>query len=90
MDKADTNNLEHSHNHSLLVEQSGWRLLVTILLNFIITIAEIIGGILSGSLTHLVQKYLIWSSQSKSTTWIRRIAGVFVLLGGVHFIYTTF
>ena len=44
----------------------------------------------AGSLTHIVQKYLSWSSQSKATIWIRRAAGAFVLLGGVYFIYTTF
>lgn len=41
----------HSHNHSLSSETSGWRLAVTIMLNFIITIAEIIGGLISGSLS---------------------------------------
>ncbi len=41
---------EHSHHHHS-AETSGWRLLVTIVLNFVITIAEIIGGILSGSLS---------------------------------------
>ncbi len=41
----------HSHNHSHSAETSGWRLLVTVILNFIITIVEIIGGIISGSLS---------------------------------------
>ena len=41
----------HSHNHSHSSETSGWRLAVTIMLNFIITIAEIIGGLISGSLS---------------------------------------
>ncbi|HEB55319.1 MAG TPA: cation transporter [Gammaproteobacteria bacterium] len=42
---------EHSHEHE--VPESGGRLAVVILLNFIITIAEIIGGIISGSLSLL-------------------------------------
>jgi len=41
--------MSHPHHHS--TETSGTRLLITIILNFIITIAEIIGGIISGSLS---------------------------------------
>ncbi len=41
--------MSHHHNHS--TEVSGGRLLTTMLLNFFITIIEIIGGILSGSLS---------------------------------------
>lgn len=48
--------------------------------------AVIVGA---GSMTHVVQKYLSWTSQSNTTVWIKRTAGVFVLLGGVYFIYTT-
>jgi|WetSurMetagenome_2_1015567.scaffolds.fasta_scaffold113038_1 cobalt-zinc-cadmium efflux system protein len=40
-----------SHNHSHNIEQSKSNLLITMLLNFLITVAEIIGGILSGSLS---------------------------------------
>lgn len=41
-----------SHNHSNHKDSiSGSRLIITMLLNFLITIAEIIGGILSGSLS---------------------------------------
>ncbi|MBN2425115.1 MAG: cation transporter [Calditrichaceae bacterium] len=42
------NHTEHQHHH---YHVAPWRLLVTIVLNFIITIAQIIGGILSGSLS---------------------------------------
>ncbi len=40
----------HSHNHSFNIESAKGRLLFTIVLNFIISIAQIIGGIISGSL----------------------------------------
>ncbi len=41
-----------AHNHSHVNSNStGSRLIITMLLNFVITIAEIIGGILSGSLS---------------------------------------
>jgi len=43
--------LGHSHNHSHSAETSGLKLAITILLNFLITIVEIIGGIISGSLS---------------------------------------
>ncbi len=42
----------HNHNHNNLTSKtSGIRLLITMLLNFIISIAELIGGIISGSLS---------------------------------------
>jgi len=40
----------HSHNHTYNFESARGRLFFTIVLNFIITIAQIIGGIISGSL----------------------------------------
>jgi cobalt-zinc-cadmium efflux system protein len=40
--------MSHSHHKH---NSTGFRLLITMLLNFIITIAEVIGGILSGSLS---------------------------------------
>jgi cytochrome c-type biogenesis protein len=44
----------------------------------------------AGSLTHLVQRYLNWTTQSSGATWLRRAAGVFVLFGGFYFIYISF
>ena len=43
--------MSHSHHHTHSAPTSGSRLFITILLNFTITIAEIIGGIISGSLS---------------------------------------
>ncbi len=40
-----------SHHHEHATPVSGARLLITLLLNLLITITEIIGGILSGSLS---------------------------------------
>ncbi len=42
---------EHSHSHE--APESGGRLAIVILLNFVITAAEVIGGIVSGSLSLL-------------------------------------
>lgn len=44
----------------------------------------------AGGAAGTVQKYLNWTDQSKGATWLKRGAGVFVLLGGVYFIYTAF
>ncbi len=42
----------HSHHyHTSSTETSGTRLFITIILNFVITIVEVIGGIISGSLS---------------------------------------
>ncbi len=46
--------------------------------------------VVAGNLTNLVQKYLNWSEESKTTVYIKRISGLLVVLGGVYFIYTTF
>lgn len=40
-----------AHNHSHDIKSTGSRLIITMLLNFAITVAEIIGGIISGSLS---------------------------------------
>lgn len=42
----------------------------------------------AGSLAHTVQKYLNWTDRSKAATWVKRAAGIAVLLGGVYFIST--
>ena len=46
--------------------------------------------VIAGSLTNLVQKYLNWTEDSKTSLYIKRVAGLFVFLGGIYFIYTTF
>lgn len=42
----------------------------------------------AGSSTETVQRYLNWNERSKGTVIIRRICGVFVLVGGLYLIYT--
>lgn len=41
----------HNHIHHASTNQTGKRLIITMILNFVIAIAEVIGGILSGSLS---------------------------------------
>ena len=44
--------------------------------------------VLAGTCTELVQSYLNWNEKSKGAVILKRICGVFVLLGGVYLIYT--
>jgi cytochrome c-type biogenesis protein len=44
----------------------------------------------AGGAAGTVQKYLNWTDQSKGATWLKRGAGVLVMLGGAYYIYTAF
>lgn len=44
----------------------------------------------AGGAAGTVQKYLNWTDQSKGATWLKRGAGVLVILGGMYYIYTAF
>ncbi len=45
---------------------------------------------LAGSLAQVVSRYLAWSSNSRGTAWLRRAAGVLVLLAGLYNVYSIF
>ena len=49
--------------------------------------AVIVGA---GSAAGTVQKYLNWTEQSKGATYLKRTAGMLVILAGVYYIYTAF
>jgi cytochrome c-type biogenesis protein len=49
--------------------------------------AVIVGA---GGAAGTVQKYLNWTGRSKGAIWLKRGAGVLVMLGGVYYIYTAF
>ncbi len=44
----------------------------------------------AGGAAGTVQKYLDWTEQSKGATWLKRSAGVLVIVGGIYFVYTAF
>ncbi len=46
--------------------------------------------VLAGTLSKKVQEYLNWTENSKVSTYIKKISGVLVILGGFYLIYTTF
>lgn len=46
--------------------------------------------VLAGSFTSKLQSYLDWGEKSKKLSYIRKICGVLVILGGIYLVYTTF
>ena len=46
--------------------------------------------VLAGSVSNLVQTYLNWIQESKTQLYVKRAAGLLVILGGIYFIYITF
>jgi cytochrome c-type biogenesis protein len=66
--------------------QNNYLLAVVFLLAFGIGHCSVIVG--AGTLTGKVQKYLDWSEASGVITWIKRICGILVILGGIYLIYT--
>lgn len=65
-----------------------------IVYSFILLLAFGIGHILvivaAGTLTKKVQQYLNWTEKSKAATYIKRICGVLVILGGIYMIYNMY
>ncbi len=45
---------------------------------------------LAGGAAGTVQNYLNWTDRSKGAVWLKRAAGVLVMLGGVYYVYTAF
>lgn len=65
-------------------------LLYSIILLFAFGIGHCTVIVAAGTLTKKVQEYLNWTENSKTVSYIKKICGVLVILGGVYLIYTTF
>lgn len=65
-------------------------LLLSILLLLAFGIGHCAVIVTAGTLTKKVQEYLNWSENSKTVSYIKKICGALVILGGVYLIYTTF
>jgi cytochrome c-type biogenesis protein len=65
-------------------------LIYSILLLFAFGIGHCMVIVAAGTLTKKVQEYLNWTENSKTVSYIKKICGVLVILGGVYLIYTTF
>lgn len=59
------------------------------LLIFAFGIGHCLVIVIAGTLTNLVQRYLNWTEDLKAILFIKRGAGLLVVLGGVYFIFTT-
>jgi len=68
----------------------GSNLLKAILLIAAFGVGHCVVIVVAGSVTQAVQNYLNWTNQSKSVSIIRKIAGVFVILGGIYFFMTSY
>jgi len=64
-------------------------LIYSILLLFAFGIGHCTVIVAAGTLTKKVQEYLNWTENSKTVSYIKKICGVLVILGGVYLIYIT-
>jgi cytochrome c-type biogenesis protein len=46
--------------------------------------------VIAGGTAGTVQKYLNWTEKTKGTTYLKRIAGVLVIVAGIYYVYTAF
>ncbi|MBL7128794.1 MAG: hypothetical protein ISS16_07390 [Ignavibacteria bacterium] len=46
--------------------------------------------VLAGTMSKKVQEYLNWTENSKVVSYIKKICGVLVILGGIYMIYITY
>ena len=74
----------------VVFQTAGESWIKAILLIFAFGLGHVTVIVIAGSLTNMVQRYLNWTEDSKTAVYIKRIAGLFVVFGGVYFIYTTF
>ena len=44
--------------------------------------------VFAGTFTEVIQKYLNWNEESRGTTWLKRVCGLLVVLGGLWMVYT--
>lgn len=44
--------------------------------------------VFAGTFTEVVQRYLNWNEESRGATWLKRVCGLLVILGGLWMIYT--
>ncbi|MEJ2051277.1 MAG: cytochrome C biogenesis protein, partial [Calditrichota bacterium] len=67
---------------------AGWAMPMMLVIAFGTGHCAVIAS--AGTLSQAVQQYLNWTEKSGVSLIVRKVAGGFVLLGGVYFIYTIF
>jgi cytochrome c-type biogenesis protein len=74
----------------VVFQVSKTNLAYAILLLFAFALGHCAVIVAAGTLTKKVQEYLNWTENSKTVTYIKKICGVLVILGGIYMIYNTF
>lgn len=74
----------------VVFQVSKTNLIYAILLLFSFALGHCAVIVAAGTLTKKVQEYLNWTENSKTVSYIKKICGVLVILGGVYMIYNTF
>ena len=69
---------------------SKTNIIYSVILLFAFGIGHILVIVTAGTLTKKVQQYLNWTEKSKASTYIKRICGALVILGGVYMIYNIY
>jgi cytochrome c-type biogenesis protein len=73
----------------VVFQVSKTNLTYSVILLLAFGIGHILVIVAAGTLTKKVQEYLNWTESSKTVTYIKRICGILVILGGVYMIYNT-
>lgn len=73
----------------VVFQVSKTNILYSIILLLAFGIGHILVIVVAGTLTKKVQQYLNWTEKSKAATYIKRVCGVLVILGGVYMVYNT-
>ncbi len=63
---------------------SSTNILVGILLLLFYGIGHCLVIVLAGTFTEMIQKYLNWTEKSKGTIILKRVCGIFVIIGGIY------
>lgn len=74
----------------IVFQVSKTNILYSIILLLAFGLGHIIVIVAAGTLTKKVQQYLNWTEKSKAATYVKRVCGVLVILGGIYMIYNTF
>jgi cytochrome c-type biogenesis protein len=70
------------------VSSTNLLLATSLLISF--SLGHVLVIVLAGTLSKKVQQYLNWTEDSKVSSYIKKICGVLVILGGVYLVYNTF
>ena len=88
--KKELVNQNSLFSKNLVFQVAKTNLIYSIILLFAFGIGHCAVIVAAGTLIKKVQEYLNWTENSKTVSYIKKICGVLVILGGVYLIYTTF